>query len=239
MTETMTTVVMVAAIILGPVLAIQVQKIIEHFTRSHDEKRKVFVTLLATRGRKMLPEHVQALNMIDLIFSEKGRFDRLFPGKRKKDQTVVEAWSLYRDHLHNSPEQAKPQADGKVSEVDAKDYKRRLDEWTNKSDDLLCTLLKNMAESLGHHFSDLLIKKGSYTPRGYFDVELEQMALRRGLLDVLDGIHPLPMTITGFPVDEEASKAMKQFLQGFKPLTVRMESSPEVKEPTKKGGQGI
>src|SRR4030066_526117 len=227
----MTTVVMVAAIILGPILAVQVQKIIERSTRNRDEKRKVFMTLLTTRGRTLLPEHVQALNMIDLIFSEKGRFDWLFPGKRKKDQTVVEAWALYRDHLHNGTEPAKRQADGKVSEADAKDFERRLGEWVDKSNDLLCTLLGNMAESLGYHFSDLLIKKGSYTPQWYGDVELEQRAILKGLVDVLDGIRPFPMTVTGFPVDEEASKAMKKFLQGKQPLTVRMESSSEVKKP--------
>ncbi len=59
----MNTVIMVIAIIAGPILAIRVQKLIERFTQRRDEKRRLFMTLMATRGRPLVPEHVQELNL--------------------------------------------------------------------------------------------------------------------------------------------------------------------------------
>jgi len=82
----MTTVATIIAIILGPILAVQIQKLIERTKQKKDEKKRLFMTLLATRARQLSPEHVQALNMIHVVFSS----------KKQKDQAVVEAWDLYR-----------------------------------------------------------------------------------------------------------------------------------------------
>ena len=97
----MATVATIIAIILGPILAVQVQKLIERLHQRRDERIKIFMTLLTTKGR-LVPEHVQALNAIHFFFR----------GERKKDKAVVEAWDLYRDHLNDGPQQPKPQADG-------------------------------------------------------------------------------------------------------------------------------
>lgn len=216
-TNSLLTILTIVAIIVGPILAVQVQKLIERLTQRHDEKRKVFMTLLTTRGRTLAPEHVQSLNMIDLFFS----------GKRRKDQAVVEAWALYRDHLFSKTEPPKPQANGEVSKDDNIDFQNRLREWGKKSDDLLCSMLKKMAESLGYHFPDLLLKKGAYTPQWYGDLEQHQMTILRGLAEVMLGVRSFPMKVSEFPVNEEANKALMQFLQGKQPLLVRMESSSE------------
>ena len=62
--NTTLTVITVFAIIAGPILAIQVQKLIERITQRRDEKRRLFMTLMATRGRPLAPEHVQAPHQI-------------------------------------------------------------------------------------------------------------------------------------------------------------------------------
>jgi len=213
----MATVATIVAIILGPILAIQVQKIIERLTQKRDEKRRVFMTLLTTRGRGLAPEHVQALNMIHFFFS----------GKRKKDQAVVEAWDLYRDHLFSRTEPPKPPANGEVSEADRIDFQNRVRTWLEKADDLLCNLLGKMAKSLRYHFPDLWLKKGAYTPQAYGELEEDQRAILHGLAEVLLGIRSFPMKVSEFPVNEEANKALMQFLQGKQPLPVRMEGSFE------------
>jgi len=207
----------IIAIILGPIIAIQVQKIIERLTKKRDEKRRLFMTLLATRARQLSPEHVQALNMIHVVFSS----------KKQKDQAVVEAWDLYRDHLSDRTEPPKPQADGTVSEADKMKFDNLLREWGEKSDELLCSMLRKMANSLGYHFPELLIKKGAYTPQWHGDLEQHQMTILRGLAEVMLGLRSLPMKISEFPVNEEANKAMMQFLQGKQPLPVRMEGPSE------------
>jgi hypothetical protein len=214
----MATVATIIAIILGPILAIQVQKIIERLTQKRDEKRKVFMTLLTTRGRQLAPEHVQALNMIHFFFS----------GKHKKDQAVVEAWDLYRDHLFTRTEPPKPQDNGEVSDADRVDFENRVREWLGKSDELLCSMLRKMAESLGYHFPELWLKKGAYTPQGYGEMEENQRTILHGLAEILLGIRSFPMKLTEFPVDEEANKAMKLFLQGKQTLPVSMGLLSEV-----------
>lgn len=207
----------IIAIILGPIIAIRVQKIIERVTQKRDEKRKVFMTLLTTRGRTLAPEHVQALNMIHLFFS----------GKHKKDQAVVEAWDLYRDHLFTRTEPPEPQANGEISEADKVDFQNRVHKWLEKADDLLCNLISKMAESLGYHFPDFWLKKGAYTPQVYGELEENQRTILKGLAEVLLGIRSFPMKVSEFPVNEEGNKALMQFLQGKQPLPIRMESSSE------------
>ncbi|HEY2234160.1 MAG TPA: DUF6680 family protein [Candidatus Angelobacter sp.] len=77
----------VAAIIAGPVLALLFQRLLDNW-REHSKRRtSLFFTLMATRARAsfQLPEHVQALNSIDVAFSNDGEIRRL--------------WKLVLDHL--------------------------------------------------------------------------------------------------------------------------------------------
>lgn len=59
---------MIAAVILGPILAVQVQKRIEKLREKWGRKNHLFQILMSTRASRLSPDHVQALNMIDLVF---------------------------------------------------------------------------------------------------------------------------------------------------------------------------
>lgn len=98
---------------------------------------------------------------------------------------------------------------------------------SRKADDLLCNLLGKMAKSLGYHFPELWIKKGAYTPQRYGELEENQRTILQGLAEVLLGIRSFPMKVSEFPVNEDANKALMQFLQGKQPLPVRMEGLDE------------
>lgn len=85
----MNDVAIVVATLLGPVLAIQAQKILE---RSRDRKERrmvIFRTLMATRASVLSPAHVEALNAIPIEFY----------GNTGKLKEINEAWKLYLDHL--------------------------------------------------------------------------------------------------------------------------------------------
>ena len=82
-------VISIAAIILGPILAVQAQKYIELRRDIRSRKLQIFRTLMATRATTLAPLHVEALNLIDIEFD----------AKKKKDKRVVDAWKLYLDHL--------------------------------------------------------------------------------------------------------------------------------------------
>jgi hypothetical protein len=100
----MATVATIIAIILGPILAVRVQRFIEHVAQRKEEKRRLFIALMSTRGRTMSLEHVQALNLIDVVFTD------------SKDKPVTEAWAELNDHFNSYPKAPTPPATGELPE---------------------------------------------------------------------------------------------------------------------------
>lgn len=76
----------IAAIIIGPIAAVKIQKRLELTNEKRNRKLNIFKTLMATRAAGLSPEHVRALNMIDLEF--------------KDQKLVLNAWKEYLDHLN-------------------------------------------------------------------------------------------------------------------------------------------
>lgn len=80
----------ILAVLLSPLFAVQASQWLD---RKRDEKRRqvaIFQTLMTTRAQSLSPQHVQALNAIDLEFGD------------KKSKGVREAWKAYLDHLNTS-----------------------------------------------------------------------------------------------------------------------------------------
>lgn len=166
------------AILLGPIIAIQVQKFIETRTETRNRKLWIFRTLMATRGTPLAPEHVTALNMIDIEF---------YKGN-KNEEKAVESWKIYLNHLCEAPKDTKDP-----------NYNSNFAVWNGKITDLLVNLLYDLSIALGYKFDKVLLRKGAYRPQGHGDLELEQMLLRRGLLEMLAGKLPLNIKITNEP----------------------------------------
>lgn len=55
----------ITAIIVAPILAVQIQKFIESKKEKRARKIQIFKALMATRATPLSPLHVEALNMID------------------------------------------------------------------------------------------------------------------------------------------------------------------------------
>lgn len=163
---------MIAAVLLGPVLAVQVQKFIEKINDVKIRKLWVFKTLMATRGAALSPQHVQALNMIDLEFTS----------NNKKDKAVIDAWKTYLDHLCKAPHNLQ----------DA-NYQAEFTLWANKSSDYLAELLFVMSKSVGYDFDKVRLKNGAYSPQGHVDIENDIFQIRKGVLEILNGRRPLPV----------------------------------------------
>lgn len=185
----MINIIMVIAIISGPIVAVQVQKFIERLRARRQAKETIFKTLMSTRGTPISVHHVQALNMIDLEFY----------GKKKKDKKVVDSWKIYRDHLYNHPKDPKDP-----------DYKSKFEAWTEKSNDLLTDLLFEMAHSLNYDFDKVHLKRGAYTPRGHSDTELAQLFLRDRLVALFAGETAIPIRLWERPLSKELKNSQKQ-----------------------------
>jgi len=165
---------MIVAVIAGPILAIQAQKIIEMLKERRERKVWVFTTLMATRGTPVSPVHVRALNMIDLEFSARNR----------PECSVIDAWKVYLDHLNDAPR-----------DFQDPNYQAQYTLWSKKLPDCLTELLFVMSQALGYTFDKVQLKKGAYTPQGHADLEFEQSMLRRGALDVIYGQRALRIEV--------------------------------------------
>jgi hypothetical protein len=77
----------VAAILLGPVLALSAQRILDWLREKRQRRVQLYLQLIATRASYLSPDHVQALNSIDVVFSRRG------------DRPVRLAWEKFLAHV--------------------------------------------------------------------------------------------------------------------------------------------
>lgn len=157
----------ICAIILGPILAVQIEKYLERRREKKNRRLSVFKILMATRGSVLSWDHVEALNRIDLEFSNEKKFDK-----------VIQAWKEYFDNLS---QKAGTSEEGIV--------------WAKKNEDLLADLLYEMGQSLGFKFDKVLIKRNVYSPVGHVKMELEQEQIRNSMLEILSGDKGFPITL--------------------------------------------
>ena len=76
--------------LLSPLIALRVSRRLDFRREVRERKMRIFRILMATRARQLSMEHVEALNMIDVEFSE----------PTGPERTVAVAWKEYLDHLN-------------------------------------------------------------------------------------------------------------------------------------------
>lgn len=170
---------MILAVLAGPIIAVQLTRFVDNKKEQRDRKLQIFKTLMATRAYTISPQHVEALNRIDLEFSN----------KHKKERSVVYAWKEYLDLLGD------------------KDMPR--EQWGIKRIELLVELLHCMAQVLNYEFDKTHIKNSAYSPVAHGDIEDQQTAVRMGVIDILQGKRVLPMYVTNFPPPNSEEKAIE------------------------------
>jgi hypothetical protein len=153
----------ILALILGPIIALGLQRDSERRRERKARKMTIFKELMATRAAKLSPRHVEALNAIEIEFSS----------GRGTDKQVAAAWRLYLDHL----------SDQTVNANDAAAVAR----WGEKANDLLIDLLFEMSNALKYDFDKVSLKKGIYSPRAHGELETDQFMLRKFLLELMEG----------------------------------------------------
>ena len=135
---------------------------------------------MANRASRLSAAWVQALNGIETEFYG--------------DKNVTDTWHVVVDHL-GSPESNDPAQVGR---------------WNEELGDVLNDLLYEMGQSLGYDFDKVTLKRNAYCPKMWGEVELENHAVRKKFLELLDGKRKLPIATfeETFPelVDEKAKK---------------------------------
>ena len=169
---TLTDWVMVGAVLLGPLIAVQLTRFLDDLKEQKGRKLWVFKTLMSSRAQGLSAFHVQALNSIELEFDP----------KKANDKSVLEAWSAYRDFLgdKNFPE----------------------DSWAVRRNDLFSDLLQRMGKGLGYDLDKTNIKNSFYSPTGHERLEDDQTVIRQSLRKLLEGNEAFPMYVTNIPTPE-------------------------------------
>ncbi len=170
----------ITAIIIAPILAVQIQKFIETKKELKERKMKIFRTLMSTRATPISPLHVEALNTIDIVYN--------------KDKKIIDAWKLLLDNFVNYPQDSNdPQ------------YQVNLIACADKSKDMLIDLLAEMAESLNYDFDKVHLKRGAYIPQAHADFESEQNFIRKSLTDLFLGSKYIPIKIVSPEAQDETT----------------------------------
>jgi len=168
---------MITAVLLGPVIAVQLTRYLDNKKEIRERKLWIFKTLMATRASTLSPHHVEALNRIDLEFDS----------SHSEEKEVISAWKAYLDLLGDT------------------DIPR--EQWGVRRVDLLVELLHKMAQVLDYEFDKTHIKNSSYYPRGYGELEEDQAAIRRGVKELIEGKRVIPMYVTNLPPVEPSKES--------------------------------
>ncbi len=173
-TVTISDILIIVATLLGPVVAVQVQKYLEWRGASKSRKQAVFEALMTTRNSAMSMEHVRALNMIEISFYGRG------PGRRKRtEDAVLSAWSYYLAFLNDVGTRI---SSASIAEkfITPAEVDRRVD--------LFVELLSAIASDLNYNFERATFKPTrAYMPQAHGDAEERAEAISAAALDVLTG----------------------------------------------------
>ena len=170
----LTDVLMVLATMVSPFIAVQASEKLRANVAAKEAREKVFHTLISTRGARLTPDHVAALNRIDLVFPATS-----FAG-------VSDSWNLYMRHLSRSRAEAEQAGDAHFAEGNR----------------LFMSLLKAMAGALSIPFSDTALQHNAYYPQGYIHNEQQAYLLRDAALTVLRGEQAISIKPAG-PLSEK------------------------------------
>ena len=151
------------ATIYGPTRVYKLQQKSEAEREKRRRQFDILHSLMRTRMANLLPEHVMALNLIQLEFYGCNE--------------VQEAYRRYHEHLNS----------------EAPEDRNSRQHWLDDRYDRFYTLIKAMAAVLEYQFDKTDLRRLSYAPQGWANEEDAQRTLRGLLIDLLSGRRPIPV----------------------------------------------
>lgn len=170
----------VLATLFAPLLAIQATRYLDRKREVGQNQQFLFRTLMATRATSTDIRHVEALNSIDVIFSNQ---------KNKDEKNIRLAWKEYLDFL----------ATRKYTAENA-------DNWESERKNHQIELLSRMAKYLGYDFDKTHIKNQVYYPERFNTDENYATIGKESLLKVLQGKSPISINITGMDLPTQKDR---------------------------------
>lgn len=178
------------AIFSGPLIGVWITRWIDAAQEKKKQRWDLFGTLRRTRGLELSPDHVAAINMVPVLFSD--------------DAEAMSEWGKLMDALNNPGWRSE---DEKVREGF---YKSAADARHN--------LTQRIGEVVGAKLPKKEEHRLGYAPSAWENEFLEQAAARKLFIDVLSGEQPLKMLagvyeLQANPVGYEAGTAEQERLE--------------------------
>ncbi len=158
--------IMIVAIVVGPILAVVTQILVQRRHEKRGQKLWVFGTLMSSRATVIAPDFVKALNYIDVVFYN--------------NVEVRNRWKTLLDHF-NSDMYKDPDSAPKAFE---------------KARDLTAELLAEMAKDLNYKYDYSHIKGNMYYPKGHGEIEQQTADLRQLGIAVMKGESRIKVEVT-------------------------------------------
>lgn len=151
----------IVAIVYGPIKAVEMTRQKDRDRDHEARKRQILAALMRTRRITMHPDHVGALNQIQLEFLE--------------HPSVITA---YRNYIANLSEQVPLPGNA-------------LENFLNRRNDLFFDLLHEVSLVVGLTIDRRDLDRLSYVPLGWQTEEDEVRSFRRSVIETLEGRRPL------------------------------------------------
>ncbi len=167
----------IAALIIGPILAVQVQNWVAYYKERKARKLHIFRVLMAEHTQNSSPEYVAALNLIPIDFSD----------KNKKEKPVIIAWKTLLAEHDNTPNRSEYKNEAEYLNADQiaedKAYECHID------------LIFQISKCLGYSFEKVDLKATGYVPTGHDEKEDNLEIIREELVNLLTGKKPLDINV--------------------------------------------
>jgi hypothetical protein len=151
------------AIVYGAIKAVKIARKNDAENEQRKRRYEIFYNLMKTRRLVLMPEHIAALNLIQLEFYG--------------NENVIQAYKKYIEHL-NLP-----------LPKDSNEHKKFFDDRNDRFYDLL----HEVGRELGFAMDKRDLEKFSYAPQGWLNDDVEIHIFRRMMIELLSGHRPLPV----------------------------------------------
>jgi len=157
----------VAALVLGPVLALFAQRGLDLLRERKKKRLDIYLTVMSMRALWIHPDSLKAHNLIDTIFDAKG------------DKPIRDAWSAVIAHVTTR----RPQDDEGAAR------------WDSRLVDLRVDLYQVMGKAVGYNHTVDYIKTQIYAPEYHATAEMEWLQIRKQLAKAITD-HGIKVVVT-------------------------------------------
>jgi uncharacterized protein DUF6680 len=152
------------AIYLGPIRAVEISRRNDVEREASRRRREIFASLMRTRNAALTPDHVWAINLVQVEFGN--------------DENVIRTYKSYMAILAEVLPEPGP----------------ALSAFLQKRRDLFFDLLHEIAKAVGFNLDKRDLDRAGYVPIGWEAEQNEMRLFRQAMIELLSGKRGLPIT---------------------------------------------